>query len=134
MAALETFRCPLPVYANAFEENRIICKEMAALETFRCPLPVYANAFEENKICKEMTALEAFRCSLPVYANAFEENKIICKEMTALEAFRCPLPVYFFLSGFSLRTLTNHWTSGEGGRHFFNSSLPLPPASQTLRN
>ena len=107
---------------------------MAALETFRCPLPVYANAFEENKICKEMTALEAFRCPLPVYANAFEEKKIICKEMAALEAFRCPLPVYFFLSGFSLRTLTNHWTAGEGGWHFFNSSLPLPPASQTLRH
>ena len=26
------------------------------------------------------------------------------------------------------------FNSGEGGGHFFNSSLPLPPASQTLRH
>ena len=30
-------------------------------------------------------------------------------------------------------TLSNTRT-GEGGGHFFNSSLPLPPASQTLRH
>ena len=28
----------------------------------------------------------------------------------------------------------NHPTAGEGGGHFLNSSLPLPPASQTLRH
>ena len=40
----------------------------------------------------------------------------------------------FFYLGFVLRTFTNHWTAGEGGGHFFNSSLPPPPASQTLRH
>ena len=43
-----------------------------------------------------------------------------------------PIKVFFFfLSGISF---TNHKTAGEGGGHFFNSSLPLPPASQTLRH
>ena len=41
---------------------------------------------------------------------------------------------FFFLSGFSLRTFTNHRTAGEGEGYFFNSLLPLLPASQTLRN
>ena len=40
--------------------------------------------------------------------------------------------VFFFPSGFLSRTFTNHRTAGEG--HFFNSSQPLPPASQTCRH
>ena len=42
---------------------------------------------------------------------------------------------FFFFSylGFLLRTFTNHRTAEEGGGHFFNSSLPVPLASQTLR-
>ena len=28
----------------------------------------------------------------------------------------------------------NHRTAGEGEEYFFNSSLPLPPTSQTLRH
>ena len=40
----------------------------------------------------------------------------------------------FFYLGFLSRTFTNHRTTGEGGGHFFNSSLPLPPASQTFRH
>ena len=38
----------------------------------------------------------------------------------------------FFLSGFFSRTFTIHRTAGKGGSYFF--ILPLPPASQTLRN
>ena len=41
---------------------------------------------------------------------------------------------FFFYLGFFSQTFTNHRTAGEGGGHFFNSSLPLPPASQTLRH
>ena len=43
---------------------------------------------------------------------------------------------YFFVSclGFLSQPFTNHRTVGEGGGHFFNSSLPLPLASQTLRH
>ena len=42
--------------------------------------------------------------------------------------------LFFFCRGFLSRPFTNHRTAGEGGRHFFNSSLSLPPASQTLRH
>ena len=42
--------------------------------------------------------------------------------------------VFFFYLGFLSRPFTNHRTAGEGGGHFFNSSLPLLPASQTLRH
>ena len=37
--------------------------------------------------------------------------------------------VLFFYLGFLSRTFTNHRTAGEGGGHFFNSSLLLSPAS-----
>ena len=42
--------------------------------------------------------------------------------------------VFFFYLGFLSRTFTIHRTAGEGGGYFFNSPLPLPPASQTLRH
>ena len=41
---------------------------------------------------------------------------------------------YIFYQGFLSRTLTIHRTAGEGGWYLFNSSLPLPLASQTLRH
>ena len=41
---------------------------------------------------------------------------------------------FFFCLGFLSRTFTNHRTAGEEGRCFFNTSLPLAPASQTLRH
>ena len=41
---------------------------------------------------------------------------------------------FFFYLCFLLRTFTIHETAGEGGGYLFNSSLPLPPASQTLRH
>ena len=40
----------------------------------------------------------------------------------------------FFNLGFLSRLFTNHRTAGEEARYFFNSSLPLPPASQTFRH
>ena len=47
---------------------------------------------------------------------------------------RCVFRYMFFYLGFLSRPFTIHWTAKEGGGHFFNSSLPLPPASQTLRH
>ena len=42
--------------------------------------------------------------------------------------------LFFFNWGFLSRPFTNHRTAGEGGGHFFNSLLPLPPASRALRH
>ena len=44
-----------------------------------------------------------------------------------------PMP-FFFLIWVLSQTFMNHKTAGDGGGHFINSSLPLPPASQTLRH
>ena len=41
---------------------------------------------------------------------------------------------FFFYLVFLSQPFTNHRNAGEWGGHFFNSSLPLPPASQTLRH
>ena len=38
----------------------------------------------------------------------------------------------FLCVGFLSQTFTIHRTAGEAGGYLFNSSLPLPPASQTL--
>ena len=48
--------------------------------------------------------------------------------------FEGPRPVLFFYLSFLSEGFTNHRTAGERGRHFFNFSLPLPLASQTLRH
>ena len=42
--------------------------------------------------------------------------------------------IFFLYLGFLSRPFANHRTAGERGGHFFNSSLPLPPDSQTLRH
>ena len=41
---------------------------------------------------------------------------------------------FFFYLGFLSQTFTIHGTAGEVGGYLFNSSLPLPPASHTLRH
>ena len=40
----------------------------------------------------------------------------------------------FFYLGFLSRIFTSHMTAVEGGGHSINSSLPVPPALQTLRH
>ena len=40
---------------------------------------------------------------------------------------------HFFYLGFLSQTFRIHRIAGAGGDYFFNSSLPLSPASQTLR-
>ena len=41
--------------------------------------------------------------------------------------------IFFFLSGFSFTNIHESQDCRGRGGHFFNSSLPLPPALQTLR-
>ena len=42
--------------------------------------------------------------------------------------------ICFFYLDFLSRTFTIHRAAGEEGGYLFNSSLPIPPASQTLRH
>ena len=48
-------------------------------------------------------------------------------------SFSLAFLIIFFCLGFLSRTFTNHKTAVEKGGHFFNSLLPILPASQTLR-
>ena len=41
---------------------------------------------------------------------------------------------FFFLSGFSFTSIHDSQDSRGRGGYLFNSSLPLPPASQALRH
>ena len=51
------------------------------------------------------------------------------------KSFSCYILFFFFFYlGLLSRTFTIHGTAGEGGGYLFNSSLPLPPASQRLRH
>ena len=54
--------------------------------------------------------------------NKFDIQNKSLVDMTYWEWF------FFFYVGFLSRTFTNHRIAGEGGGHFINSTLPLPPA------
>ena len=63
--------------------------------------------------------------------NLYKLNFLASRVMPFLK-----IPISAFLSfcfylGFLSHTLTIHRTAGEGGGYLCNSSLPLPPASQT---
>ena len=59
---------------------------------------------------------------------------LLTKTWYLLESWFFDIYIYFFYLGFLLRAYTNHRTAEEGGGRHFISSLPLPPASQTLRH
>ena len=46
----------------------------------------------------------------------------------------CCFLFFFFYMAFLSQTFMMYRTAGEGGGYLFNSSLPLPPTSQTLRH
>ena len=64
------------------------------------------------------------------------ENQFCCdiEEVAIYYKRVCFNAIFFFYLGFLPQPFTNHRTAREGGGHFFNSSLPLPLASQTLRH
>ena len=63
-----------------------------------------------------------------------ENGSKMYSQQTILSCFVCFFYFIFFYPGFLSQPITNHRTAGKGGGHFSNSSLPLPPASQTLRH
>ena len=73
--------------------------------------------------------------SRPDYEAGKKKNKNICNDsINALyEGRELALNFFFYLCLLS-RTFMTQRTAGERGGYLFNSSLPLPPASQTLRH
>ena len=59
---------------------------------------------------------------------------VIVQSFDTMSPQRQTLKKLFFFLGFLSQILTIHRTAGEGGGYIFNSSLPLPPTSQTLRH
>ena len=84
--------------------------------------------------------------SLLDYTNLFspenygKNDKIRMKKRFCVISCKCrkfeklKVSYIFFYLGFLSQTSTNHRTVREGRGHFFKSSLPLSPASQTLRH
>ena len=58
----------------------------------------------------------------------------LCDSMWCIGHWAGALIYFFFYLGFLSCTFMIHRTAGEGGGYLFNSSLPLLPASQTLRH
>ena len=86
---------------------------------------------------KNLTMLKSLGCK---FTNSFETVVTKFKHPTMDYYVYCTLDACgmiffsFFYLGFLSRTFTIHGTAGEGGGYLFNSSLPLPPASRTLRH
>ena len=78
--------------------------------------------------CKKNCVFCLIQSPLKMMKNAFY---FILKALFVLKIFKF---FFFFYLGFLSRTFTIHRTVGERGGYLFNSSLPVPPASQTLRH
>ena len=72
------------------------------------------------------------------YSSSMNDGEFINYEESFISSFLCrktvPQHSFFFYLSFYSQTFTIHGTVGERGGYFFKSSLPLSPASQTLRH
>ena len=71
----------------------------------------------------------------------FSERKLLTTKLSLLFLFKWKMihifllcTYFFFFLVFLSQPFANHRNAGEGGEHFFNYSLPLPPTSQALRH
>ena len=131
------------VHATAYDTLIISCKSKVGL-SFTCPKN-WRNRPKRLKILKtEHLPRLIYRSS---YVNRIRNLKKFFKFIFHLVHnhihYICFASNYksiyiyiyiFFYVGFLARTFANHRTAREGEGHFFNSSLPLPPASQKLRH
>ena len=67
------------------------------------------------------------------HVKEFRRSSLITLRKSFLTCRRTELP-FFFLSGFFFTNIMIHRAAGERVGYFFNSSLPLPHALQTLRH
>ena len=77
------------------------------------------------------------RIQHPSITKMIATSKVASTTPTATATFTLPIKydlIFLFYLSFLSQTFTIHRTAGEGRGHLFNSSLPLPPASQTRRH
>ena len=79
--------------------------------------------------CLRLSEASSFRRK-----NLNMRNKLVMSRLVQINQPCSFFLFFFFYLGFLSRIFSNHRTAGEGGGLFFNSSLPLTPASRTLRH
>ena len=84
--------------------------------------------------------ITTYLCKVEIYQQVFQSNSFNGEDLMVLFNWGWTRLInnlfffFFFYLGFLSRTFTIHRIAWEGGGYFFNSSLPLRPASQTLRH
>ena len=91
-----------------------------------------SDCLDSLRVSKAVSSVMAE--SWPLVSQITDKNTYGFLLVEILHLFFYLSPIFFFYLGFLSRPFTNHRTAGEGGGHFFNSSLPLPTASETLRH
>ena len=87
-------------------------------------LSTFPNRMRAHSFLQMLPALQSRRCN---------RSCLPLKSLRNLDVsihLRC---IFFYL-GFLSRTFTIYRIAGKGGGSFYDSCLPLPPASQTLRH
>ena len=69
-------------------------------------------------------------CKLVLLCFRFEQHRSALTVANLIFLLLLLIYIFFYL-GLLSQTISNYKTAREGGGHFFNSSLPLPPALQT---
>ena len=87
-------------------------------------LSTFPNRMQAHSFLQVLSALQSRRC------NIYSLKLKSLRNLNVSIHLRC---ILFYL-GFLSRTFTIYRTAGEGGGSFYDSCLPLPPASQTLRH
>ena len=87
-------------------------------------LSTFPNRMQAHSFLQVLSALQSRRC------NIYSLKLKGLRNLNVSIHLRC---ILFYL-GFLSRTYTIYRTAGEGGASFYNSCLPLQPASQTLRH
>ena len=102
-----------------------------SLSTFKTP--AFSDDFKSKELPQKGHIQPIFVISVNVSQNLRSvQNKFQHGPMPNRQ-LEIDVNVFLYL-GFLSRTFRNHRTSEEGGGRYFESSLPLSPASQTLRH
>ena len=119
MVRKHTKNCPVPLVPTTVDLQVILNEVLAKYKILRVPTK---SIHLENGGASPLT----FPPVAHLRVNPKCSWKLLSSYIGLVSSVRS---FFFFYLGFLSRTFANHRTAGEGGGHFFNSSLPLSPAS-----
>ena len=121
MVIKHTKNCPVPLVPTTVDLQVILNEVLAKYKILRVPTK---STCVENGGASPLT--------FPPVAHLRVYSKCSWKLPSSYPGLVSSIRrFFFFYLGFLSRIFTNHRTAGEGGGHFFNSLLPLSPASLT---